>query len=180
MAVPGVLEDPNFRRTVVLLLEHGSDEGALGVVLNRPLDTPVGDAFPDWHDSVTAPPVLFRGGPVAPSTIIALGQPRPGQHPDGWEMVLDGDGFRIATVDLRRDAALLADVIDQVRVFAGYSGWAAGQLEHEIAQGAWWVADADRADAFADDPSNLWRRVVRRQRGDVARFAHFPDDPSLN
>ncbi len=180
VAVPGVLEDPNFRRTVVLLLEHGLDTGALGVVLNRPLDTPVDDPFPGWHDVVSSPPVLFAGGPVAPSMVIALGRPRPGDAPEGWELVLDDGGHRLGTVDLRRGADVLAGSIEQVRVFAGYSGWSPGQLEGEIEQGAWFVVGAEPWDPFVVEPEQLWRQVLRRQGGTVARYANFPADPSTN
>src|SRR6476620_917853 len=94
VAAPGVLEDANFRRTVVLLLEHG-DQGALGVVLNRASDTPVLDPFPGWDDVATAPTVLFVGGPVSQQMIIALAKPHPGADPEGWHQVLPGDLGRL-------------------------------------------------------------------------------------
>ena len=181
VAVPGVLEDPNFRRTVVLLLEHGADSGALGVVLNRPLETPVDEPFPGWDDLVTEPSVLFCGGPVAPTMVIALGRPRPGTTPPtGWEQVLDDQGHRLGTVDLRREVHEVAPSLEQLRVFAGYSGWSPGQLEGEIEQGAWFVVGAEPWDPFADDPDSLWRHVLRRQGGSVAAYANYPADPSVH
>lgn len=180
VAVPGVLEDPNFRRSVVLVLEHADDGGALGIVLNHPLDTPVDDPFPGWQDVVCEPSTLFRGGPVAPSMVIAIGRPRPGAPPAGWELVIDDGGHRLGTVDLRRGAELLAPGIEQLRVFAGYAGWSPGQLEGEIDQGAWVVLEAEPWDPFTDDPAGLWRQVLRRQGGALARVAGFPDDPSTN
>ncbi|MFN8038108.1 MAG: YqgE/AlgH family protein [Acidimicrobiales bacterium] len=180
VAVPGVLEDPNFRRTVVLLLEHGPDSGALGVVLNRPLETPVDEPFPGWEALLSGPPVLFCGGPVAPSMVIALGRPRPGATPAGWEQVLDDGGHRLGTVDLRREVDDLAPSLEQLRVFAGYSGWSPGQLEGEIDQGAWFVVGAEPWDPFDVDPDQLWRQVLRRQGGAVAAYANYPADPSAN
>jgi putative transcriptional regulator len=179
VATPGVLEDPNFRRTVVLMLEHG-EQGALGVVLNRPSETPVLEPFPDWDGYTTSPPVLFVGGPVSQQMIIALGKPRDGETPDGWIEVLTDDAGGLGTVDLRREPWLLATQLDQLRVFAGYAGWSSGQLEAEIEAGAWFVADAEPWDAFANDPDGLWRRVLRRQRGTTAYYANYPADPRWN
>jgi putative transcriptional regulator len=179
IAAPGILEDPNFRRTVVLLLEHG-EQGALGVVLNRPSDTPVLDPFPGWDDVATAPSVLFVGGPVSQQMIIALAKPHPGAEPDGWHQVLPGDLGRLGTVDLSQGPLELATALDQLRVFAGYAGWSGGQLEGEIAAGAWFVVDAEPWDAFTVDPVRLWREVLRRQPEPLSYFANFPADPSLN
>ena len=179
IAAPGVLEDPNFRRTVVLLLEHG-EQGALGVVLNRPSETPVLDPFPGWDDVTTAPSVLFMGGPVSQQMIIALAKPHPGLAPDGWHQVLDGDLGRLGTVDLSRGPFDLATGLDQLRVFAGYAGWSGGQLEGEIDAGAWFVVEAEPYDAFSSDPDRLWRDVLRRQGGSTAYYANYPADPSWN
>lgn len=179
VAVPGVLEDPNFRRTVVLLLEHG-EHGALGVVLNRPTDTPLLDPFPAWHDLVTAPPVVFDGGPVSQQMVIALGRPRAGLEPDGWNRVLAIAGTTLGTVDLRHETHDLATDFEEVRVFAGYAGWAAGQLEDEVAAGAWFVVGAEAGDAFSPRPGELWQTILRRQRGVTAYYALYPADPSLN
>jgi putative transcriptional regulator len=179
IAAPGVLEDPNFRRTVVLLLEHG-EQGALGVVLNRPSDTPVLDPFPGWDDVATSPSVLFMGGPVSQQMIIALAKPRPGAEPEGWHQVLRGDFGRLGTVDLSRGPLELATDLDQLRVFAGYAGWSGGQLEGEIDAGAWFVVGAEPWDPFCADPDDLWRDVLRRQPPPTAYYANYPADPSLN
>lgn len=153
------LRDPNFARTVVLMLEH-SDEGALGVVLNRPTDVPVRDVLPEWGLVCAPPACLFVGGPVQPDAAIALGR-----GPDGFGPVdLDGD----------------ADAYSDIRVFLGYAGWAAGQLEMELAAGGWLVLDRAADDVATSDPSELWRTVLRRQPGRVAMFALAPEDPSLN
>lgn len=180
VATPGVLEDENFRRTVVLLLEH-SETGAVGVVLNRPSDTPVDQPFPGWDAVCADPTSLFVGGPVQQTMIIALGRPRDGTEPtSGFQEVIGATGGRIGTVDLRLDAWELGPSFESVRVFAGYAGWSAGQLENEIRLGAWIVTDAEPWDVFAERPDRLWSSVLRRQGGEVAYLANYPDDVSLN
>ncbi len=165
------LEDPRFNATLMLLLEHGS-EGALGVVINRPSKLELADAFPDWEDLGAEPNVVFAGGPVDRDALIALG--RPSRH-DG-ELVLGAH-----PVDLDDQPALVeAGGVSAVRVFAGYAGWEAGQLEGEIANDDWWVVEATIDDLFTDDPDGLWARVLRRQGGELAWYAHFPVDPTLN
>lgn len=161
VALPA-LQDGNFDRTVVYVLEH-SDEGAVGVVLNRPSPLTVDEPLPRWLPLAAEPRVIFLGGPVNKSGAIGL---------------LEVDGA-VATVDLELepddDAAL-----GQLRVFAGYAGWSAGQLENEIAAGAWVIAEPERGDVVTDDPEGLWSAVLWRQGGRLAAVAHFPLDPSEN
>lgn len=165
------LDDPRFHATLMLLLEHGS-EGALGVVINRPSQLHLGDAFPDWEDMGAAPNVVFAGGPVDRDALIALG--RPSAEPG--DLVLGAH-----PVDLDQQPMLVeASGVASVRVFAGYAGWAAGQLEGEIANDDWWVVEATIDDLFTDDPDGLWARVLRRQGGELAWYAHYPLDPTLN
>jgi putative transcriptional regulator len=165
------LQDPNFSRTVVLMLEH-SEEGALGVVLNRPLELPVSEVLPDWAASATAPACLFVGGPVSPTSVIGLGR----GHGDGAQPLFDG----LATLDLEADPLESAPDLDGLRVFVGYAGWAARQLDDELTAGGWIVVDRLPDDPFSTDPSNLWRAVLRRQGGRLAMFATAPEDPSTN
>jgi len=163
--------DPNFDATLTLILEH-SDEGALGLILNRPSNLAMSDAFPEWEELAGRPDLLFEGGPVDRDALIALGRSQAG---DG-AMVLGAH-----SIDLDSQPALaVAEGIVQVRVFSGYAGWAPGQLEGEIANHGWWVVDACIDDLFTDDPAHLWARVLQRQGGELAWFAHFPLDPSLN
>lgn len=173
VALP-VLVDPNFDRTVVLVLEHG-DEGALGVVLNRPGDLRLDEPLPSWADVAAPPAVVFVGGPVGAGAAIGLGLvPGAPSERDGFVQVA-GD---LGTVDL--GSAPLDVGVAEVRVFAGYSGWGPGQLEDEILAGAWLVVDAGPDDALSPDPSTLWRRVLRRQPGRTAWLANLPTDPSVN
>ena len=166
------LVDPNFDRTVILVLEHG-DEGSLGLVLNRPSATALADVLPDWKAVADHPAVVFVGGPVSPDAVIALAR---GAGGAGWVPVIDDLG----TIDLGGDPTLVAADLIALRVFVGYAGWAAGQLDDELAQHAWFVVDAHASDPFATDPAALWSAVLRRQRGRIAMFASCPEDPSVN
>jgi putative transcriptional regulator len=170
------LLDPNFSRTVILLLEHG-DDGALGLVLDRPSETPVGAALPGWSRLTAAPGVVFVGGPVQPGAALGLarGGPGPGMDGDAFQPVVGALG----ALDLSLDPDAIAGGTE-VRLFSGYSGWAGGQLEDEIEQGSWIVADANEEDALTARPSDLWRDVLRRQGGTTAWLAHAPGHPSEN
>jgi putative transcriptional regulator len=181
IALP-VLQDPNFDRTIVFMLHH-DEEGAVGVVLNRPTRLEVVDALPQWGDALASPPVFFVGGPVGPSSAICVARLRAtvgdavGDAPDaGWHPV---DG-RIGTLDLNLDPAEVEAEVEAIRVFSGYSGWRGGQLEDELVAGAWLVADAVPDDPLSAEPTLLWRTVLRRQPGSLALLSLFPEDPSLN
>jgi putative transcriptional regulator len=176
-----VLGDPNFRRTVILVVEHEAAEGTLGVVLNRPTDVPVDRVLDAWSDLVTGPSVVFKGGPVAPNSALAIGLVPGDAEPLGWH-ALEGAAAaaRLGLVDLDAPPDLLAPAINRLRVYAGYAGWAPGQLKAEIDEGAWYVVAAEPADAFAGEPEGLWAGVLRRQGGEMAFTATFPDDPGLN
>jgi len=169
------LGDPNFHRTVVLVLDH-SEEGALGLVLNRPSATALAEPLPDWHDRAAPPAVVFVGGPVRPESAICIARSDAVGGSDGWQPLF----ARLGTLDLGRPPAEVGVVIDRLRVFAGYAGWGSEQLEGEIAAGAWWVVDADPDDALDAEPRQLWRTVLRRQRGALAAIANFPADLTVN
>jgi putative transcriptional regulator len=169
------LGDPNFERTVVLVLEHGH-EGALGVVLNRPSDLDLAEPLPEWARAAAHPPVVFIGGPVAPSAAVCLARVANGGGASGWEPLMGPLG----TLDLDSDPDEAIPRLDEIRVFAGYAGWGPGQLESEIEAGGWFVVDAEATDPLSPAPENLWAAVLRRQRGTLALFAAFPSDPTMN
>ena len=171
------LPDPNFDRTVVLVLASEQD-GALGLVLNRPTAMDVSSPLPRWHQFAAFPPVVFVGGPVQPSAAICLAR-RAGAREDetsGWTPLVDDLG----TLDLEQDPEALGIEVDAIRVFAGYAGWGAGQLEREIEAGAWFVLRSQPEDALSEEPRELWKRVLRRQGGSLALVAAYPPDPDLN
>jgi len=175
------LGDPNFRRAVVLIVEDDVDEGTLGVILNRPTEISLDQVLEPWTALASGPQVVFRGGPISPNSALALALAHGSDEPVGWRS-LDGTPMmsRIGLIDLGAPPELLAGGITSMRVFAGYAGWGVGQLRAEIDEGAWFVLPGDPADAFAADPSRLWETVLRRQGGDLALVATFPDDPELN
>ena len=168
------LSDPNFRQGVLLMLEH-SDDGAVAVVLNQPSELAVQSAIDDWSDAVSEPPVVFVGGPVNQSAVIALASVALDDAGDGWSQVIG----RIGTVDLERKPAEVPG-LDQVRIFAGYAGWAPGQLEAELADNSWFVLELDLSDPFCAEPSDLWWQVFERQQGELRRLRLYPRNPSDN
>ncbi len=174
VATPALI-DPNFFRSVVLMLEH-TDDGALGVVLNRPTDSTLDEPLPAWAPHAAEPAVVFVGGPVQPESAIGLALTSPGDEPDGFAPLLGGVG----TVDLGRAPDDVHPRAERLRVFAGYSGWGPGQLERELDQGSWFVVDGEPEDLWSRRPSDLWRDVLRRQRGNLALFADCPADPTTN
>ena len=172
-----LLGDPNFERTVIYMLED-NEEGSLGLVLNRPSPLDVTEPLPDWSRLVAAPSVVFVGGPVSRSSVIALAAREPAYElpSEAWTAV---EGL-VGVLDLTADADSIGAGLADVRVFAGYAGWGQGQLAGEIQEGAWFVVDSARTDTFTDHPEMLWRDVLRRQPDPLRQFAHYPPDPSVN
>jgi len=170
------LSGPPFGRSVVLLLDH-TEDGALGVVVNRPLEVAVDAVLPAWQPHVTSPGRLFQGGPVALDSALGLvAVPGDDEEPLGVRRIIGSLGL----VDLDTPPEVVVPELSGLRIFAGYAGWSAGQLEEEIAEGSWFVVDAEPRDAFTDAPGDLWRTVLRRQRGDLAFLSTYPEDPALN
>ncbi|MEJ5915021.1 YqgE/AlgH family protein [Pseudokineococcus sp. 1T1Z-3] len=170
------LEQEDFRRSVVLVLDHDG-AGALGVVVNRPLPVRVDAVLPPWQEHVSAPARLFRGGPVGLDSALGLVVvPGDGPEPVGVRRILGAVGL----VDLDADPAGVVRSASGLRIFAGYAGWSPGQLEGEVAEGAWVVVDAEPGDAVSARPQDLWADVLRRQPGRLSLLASFPDDASLN
>lgn len=167
------LDDPHFVRTVVYLLEHDGG-GTVGVILNRPSHTPVGQVLPAWHDVVSGPAVVFGGGPVQPDGALCLGQAAadgPGVRP-----VVDG----VATIDLDGDVAVITGMASRLRVFAGHAGWSPGQLEAELEEGAWWVVPGSPTDLFSEQPKQMWGEVLRRQPYPLSLVSTYPPDLTVN
>lgn len=177
VATPELVE-PTFARTVVLLLTHSDDDGALGVVVNRPSGTAVGEVLPGWQGLVAAPDAVFAGGPVQQEGALCLGRMRPGAA--GPQLAPLPEAVPLATVDLDAAPEAVEPLVQALRVFAGYAGWGAGQLEGEVDEGSWWVLDSLPGDAFTPAPELLWRQVLRRQGGTLSLVSTYPDDPTHN
>ncbi|MGL6235873.1 MAG: YqgE/AlgH family protein [Segniliparus sp.] len=167
-----------FQRTVVYILEH-DDRGTFGLVVNRPTKVPVSVAAADWEDFVAGPPVVFNGGPVRKDGLLCLGLPREGAveaENSGFSVVAPS----IAVVNLESDAQLTASALEHVRIFAGYSGWAGGQLANEISRGSWYVAQGLPQDVFASPDVDLWAAVIRRHGARAGVLATHPIDTEVN
>ncbi len=167
------LRDPNFRRAVVLVGAH-SEEGAMGVVLNRPSTATVGEVVPQLEPAIDEDETVFVGGPVQPHSIVFLAE-FSDPEPAGL-LVLGRIGFPTPETDIEE----LADVTLRRRVFAGYAGWSGGQLDAEIDQGDWIAHPAQPDDIFSDEPAVLWSRVLARKGGAYVLIARMPLDPSVN
>ncbi|MEE8337501.1 MAG: YqgE/AlgH family protein [Dehalococcoidia bacterium] len=190
-----LLTDPNFDRTVIFMCAH-EDEGAFGVVINRPTESDVIDHVPDWHRLAASPAVIYAGGPVDLEGAIALGRVAEDRAQlaggeadgeagseggietlEGWTAVTSQLGF----VDVSRSPEQFAAAgLEQMRLFSGHAGWGADQLAAEIEEEAWFVVDAEPGDPFTREPERLWSEVLRRQPGRLAIFADYPRDVSVN
>ncbi len=168
----GGLFDPNFRHTVVLVGEHNHD-GALGVVLNRALDVTVESALPPLATVVPPDEPLFQGGPVQPTSPVLIAELAVPELAD--VLVFGSIGFVTGDVSDEVRAGIV-----RARVFAGYSGWAPGQLEAEMAADSWIVDTAREEDVFTDSPDLLWSRVLERMGPKYRRLSRMPYDPSMN
>ena len=167
------LLDPNFARTVVLIVEHGED-GAMGLVLNRPSPIPAEQAIPELGEALDPEERLWVGGPVESTSVVVLA---------------DFAGTELEAMSVRGDLGLVLPGTDldavggavrRARPFLGYAGWGPGQLDAELERDDWIVADLRPDDAFTDDPEQLWSRVLGRKGGAYALLATMPPDPSLN
>jgi len=170
------LTDPNFNRTVVLICLH-DENGAFGLVLNRPLeDESVIDVLPEFAEQAVSPACLFAGGPVNEEAGVGLARVPAGEQSRALTPVR-GDVALVA-LELAREHPLPPGA--GLRLFRGYAGWTGGQLEGEVKDGGWFVVDSVSGDAFTPEPGLLWQQVLRRQPGPLAMFAHFPTDPRAN
>jgi putative transcriptional regulator len=172
LASPALL-DPNFSRTVVLVGVH-SEEGALGVVLNRPSGVTVEEAVPQLGETVSGSEPVYIGGPVQPASVVLLAE---FSDPEPAGMLVVGRiGFPAADADMEQ----LAQATTRRRVFAGFAGWGEGQLDAEVDQGDWIAHSALPEDVFTQLPDELWSSVMRRKGGSYALLARMPLDPSVN
>jgi putative transcriptional regulator len=166
------LWDPNFRRTVVLIGHHDED-GAVGIVLNRRSEVEVAEAAPPLSDLVGSGDLLFVGGPVQPQAAVVVAD---FEHPERAQVVAFGSiGFLPDETDEEQIGPLR-----RARVYAGYAGWGAGQLERELEEGSWIVEPATEEDVFTDEPEDLWSAVLRRKGPKYRLVATMPLDPSSN
>jgi len=145
------LGDPNFARTVVLLVRYEPEQGAMGLVINRPGDLDAKTALP-----ALAGMPMYEGGPVQTEAMLALVRTK---RPSSDAVRVFDDVYLSGKHEDLESAARGGRAFDRVRVFSGYAGWTAGQLERELKLGGWLVAPGDAASVFSREPGTLWRKV---------------------
>ena len=168
------LLDATFRRTVVYMIEH-NDGGSLGVVLNRPSDTPVHNVLPGWAPLAARPATLHIGGPVKNDAALCLATLRTGADTTGVRGLRRVHG-RVVMVDLDSDPDEIAPLVSGLRIFAGYSGWTLGQLDGELQRDDWIVISALAEDVVSPPMTDMWAAVLRRQPLPLALLATHPID----
>ena len=174
LLAPPMMQDPNFRRSVILLCEHGVD-GSFGLILNRAITLHLADVV-EGMDLYKGP--LCMGGPVQPNTLHVLhrmGQ-RVGETIEVVDDVFWGGDFDIIQELIKTEKTSAGEI----RFFLGYAGWSPGQLDMEIEQDGWILTRSDMSTIFPEDPDQLWTSILRKMGGEYALLANFPDDPRLN
>ena len=166
------LTDPNFARSVVLMTEH-SENGAMGIVLNRPADAEARELMPAVEEIAQDDP-LFIGGPVQPQAVVLLAE-FADTDAAAWIVVAD-----VGLASAETELSQLGDAVRRGRFYAGYSGWGPGQLELELEVESWIIEAPLPTELFPDDPESLWSDVLERMGGSYTLISRMPDDPSLN
>lgn len=162
------MKDPNFRRSVVLMSAHNA-EGAMGVVLNRPLGKRLGELSGDFALGPLAGVPLFAGGPVQTEQLVLA----------AWQA--RDDGFRMHFgIEPDKALQLLEEEGTHVRGFLGYSGWSAGQLEKEMKQHTWVVVEVPEDLLTQSQDDGLWRTVLGREGAEWRLLAGEPENPEAN
>ncbi len=165
------LKDPNFRKTILFLSYHSVNEGALGFVLNRPLEKTMGEMYHLSPAEALASIPLYYGGPVLPDEVNVarlnwIEQPKAVKFQSFTKLIESGD--------------VPLDRLHGLRAFAGHSGWSGGQLEEEIAHKAWFVLSPTRNLIDMPNPTSAWKDTLRQMNPILKLLAEIPDDPSLN
>lgn len=170
------VRDGVFDQTVCVILDADAN-GALGVVLNRLSEYELDAVLPGWSGICSFPAQLFDGGPVSQEGAICLATPvREDEEPPGWRCLFD----RVGLLHLDTPLEIVTGAYADLRIFAGYAGWGPGQLERELGDGMWHVLPTSPADVFDPEPTTLWRRILRRQGGDLALLSAWTPTPELN
>ena len=170
------LGDPNFSKTVILLVHYDEDQGAVGLVLNKRTDVPISRVFHDLKEAGGRNDPVYIGGPVELNSVLAL--LKSASKPEGAQRVFS-DVYLISNKDML--AATLASRAEATvfHTYIGYAGWGAGQLEHEVELGAWHIMPADVGTVFHADPDSVWERLIRRTETQIAGIPRLPRIPCL-
>jgi len=164
------LGDPNFAQSVILLVQHDDEHGAMGLIVNRRSDVPLSRVFEDLKEAKGRSDLIYVGGPVELNSVLAL--IRSSNKPEDAKRVF-GDVYLVASKELLQKTLASGADAGAFHVYIGYAGWEPGQLEHEVESGAWHVMPADAAEVFHVDPDAVWERLVRRTETRIAT-AHRP------
>jgi putative transcriptional regulator len=166
------LQDGNFRRTVVLISAHSEADGALGVIVNRPLEQTLGEAHGEFAYGPLANVRLYCGGPVAKEQMLL----------SAWQWNRETGVFRLHFgISAEKAAELLeSEPGTEVRGFLGYSGWTSGQLENELQQKSWVLAPIDSPNFQVEQGDGLWKHLLARVKPELLFRAEAPEDPSMN
>lgn len=171
------LRDPNFYRTVVLMVEHGH-EGAMGLVVNRPTPVTLGEALSAHFEVRDGEASVYYGGPVEPAALfVAHNQGEAGESAvvPGVHVGSSAEAFeRVVTADAPSPDDL------RFRVFSGCAGWGPGQLEGELDRGDWFVVPATSERTFEADPYELWESMLREVGDRTLGTSRPPVDPEWN
>lgn len=169
-AHPGLL-DPNFKQTVVLLSAHNPDDGALGVIINRPTGKTLDSFRPELPTPFLRNLPVYEGGPVSTNELLLAGWK--------WDLVHQNFRFFFGLPPDQLQELVSADPTIEARAFLGYAGWGAGQLESEVKRFDWAISPFMQPLGKLS-PALLWRHLLEEVRPEWSILADFPDDPSLN
>jgi putative transcriptional regulator len=170
------LGDPNFAKTVILLVHYDEDKGSVGLVLNKRTDVPISRVFHDLKEASGRSDPVYIGGPVELGSVLAL--LKSATKPDGADRVF-GDVYLISKKDLLAQTMASHAEAAVFHTYIGYAGWQGGQLEHEVELGAWHIMPADVATVFHADPDSVWPRLIRRTETQIAGIPRIPGIPCL-
>ena len=164
------LRDPNFRRSVILLSVHNGD-GAMGVVLNRPLDKQLGELNTAFALGPLAGVPVYCGGPVSPDQLIIV----------SWQWLTEDNAFQLHFgIDPEQAAGLIGTAGVTFRAFLGYAGWTKGQLEDEMKHATWFATMVAGGQLEKQDGTSLWRSMLGSIDPELKLLAYEPDDPAVN
>ena len=170
------LGDPNFAKTVILLVHYDEEKGAVGLVINKRTDVPISRVFHDLKEAGSRKDPVYIGGPVELNSVLAL--LKSAKKPDGADRVFS-DVYLISDRDLLTKTLASSAEATVFHTYIGYAGWQTGQLEHEVELGAWHILPADAGTVFHADPDSVWERMIRRTELQIARLLTYtPPRPS--
>lgn len=168
------LGDPNFAKSVILLVRFNEDQGAVGLTINKRTDIPISRAFQDLKEAKGRSDPIYIGGPVELNTVMALLKTE--SKPEGATRVF-GDVYLISDKDLLTQTLASKAEAAVFHAYVGYAGWGPGQLEHEVELGAWHIMPASAATVFHADPDSVWERLIKQTELQIAREVTYTPRP---